>query len=57
MLSGRRPPRPEHPELSERVWKMIEGCWKINPAQRMVITEVVTNLDAEVNAHESRQGL
>ena len=23
MLKGRRPARPDHPELSDRVWKMI----------------------------------
>ena len=36
---------------------MIEGSWKVDPAQRMVIAEVVTILDAEVNAHESQQGV
>jgi len=49
MVNGRRPARPDHPELSDRVWKMIEGCWKSDPAQRKTITEVVTILEAEIN--------
>jgi len=53
MLKGRRPARPDHPQLSDRVWKVIKGCWKGNPARRMAIAEVVTILDAEVNAHKS----
>ena len=54
MLKGRRPGRPDHPELSDRVWKVIKGCWKANPAQRKTIAEVVTALEAEVNAHKPR---
>ena len=51
MLNGRRPPRPDHPELSDRVWEMIEGCWENIPSRRRTITEVITVLDAELN-HE-----
>ena len=54
MLNGRRPSRPDHPGLSDRVWKMIKGCWKGDPAQREKITEVVTILEAEVNAQKSK---
>lgn len=50
MLNGRRPARPDHPELSARVWKLIEGSWKSNPARRKTMAEVVTVLEAEVNA-------
>ena len=49
MSSGRRPPRPNHPELSDRVWEMIEGCWESEPARRRTITEVVVALNAELN--------
>jgi len=52
MVNGRRPPRPNHPELSDRVWGMIKGCWVVNPTQRMTITEVISILDAEVNPHK-----
>jgi len=54
MVNGRRPPRPDHPGLSDRVWEMIEGSWVVNPTQRMTITEVVSILDAEVNPHRSQ---
>ena len=53
MLKGRRPTRPDHPQLSDLVWKVIKGCWKSNPAQRMTIAEVVTTLDIEVNTRKS----
>ena len=54
MLKGRRPRRPDHSELSDRVWKVIKGCWKANPTQRKTIAEVVAVLEAEVNAHKSQ---
>ena len=53
MLKGRRPGRPDHPELSDRVWKMIKGCWKGDPAQRKTMTEVVAVLEAEVKSKRS----
>ena len=53
MLSGRRPTRPNHPELSDRVWEMIEGCWRADPIKRKKITEVVATLEAEINAQKS----
>jgi len=53
MLKGRRPARPNHRELSDRVWKMIRQCWKANPAQRVTIAEIVTALEAEVRVRES----
>ena len=50
MLNGRRPARPDHPELSDGVWKMIKGCWKGDPAQRRTIDEVVAILEVEARA-------
>ena len=49
MLSGRRPPRPAHPELSDRMWGMIKGCWECDPSRRKTITEVIAVLNAELN--------
>ena len=57
MLNGRRPARPEHPELSDRVWKMIKECWKGGLVQRNTMAEVVVVLEAEVNAHKSRRNV
>jgi len=49
MLKGRRPDRPDHPELSDHVWKVIKGCWKENPAKRKTMAQVVTALEAVVS--------
>ena len=49
MLEGHRPSRPNHPELSDRLWGMIQGCWKGGPAQRMLISEVIAVLEVELN--------
>ena len=57
MLGGRRPARPNHPELSNRLWRMIEGCWKVDPTQRKTITKVVAVLEAGVAARRSRSRL
>lgn len=54
MLMGHQPPRPDHPELSNRLWKTIKRCWKVDPAQRETITRVVAVLEAEVAAHQPR---
>jgi len=49
MLKRRLPGRPGHPELSDRVWRMVKGCWKVNPVRRKTITEVVAILKTELN--------
>ena len=54
MLRGRRPARPDHPELSDRLWRMIEGCWKVDPTKRKTIDKVVTALEAGVAARQSK---
>ena len=51
MLNGRRPPRPDHPELSDRIWEMMNGCWESAPSRRRAIAEVIAVLDAELNHH------
>lgn len=54
MWNGHRPDRPHHPELSDRLWRTIEGCWKINPAQRVTIAQVVGVFETEVKVHQAR---
>lgn len=44
MLVGRRPSRPEHPERSDRICEMIEGCWEVIPSRRRKIAEVIVVL-------------
>ncbi|KAF9651178.1 kinase-like protein [Thelephora ganbajun] len=48
MLNGDRPPRPDHPEVSDRVWYMIERCWNRIPSERMSIGGAVDLLEAEL---------
>ena len=55
VVEGRRLGRPDHAELSDRMWKMIKGCWKDNPAQRKMMAEVVTVLEPEVGTHQSQR--
>ena len=51
MWKGHRPARPNHAEASNRVWKMIQGCWKLDPGRRMTIAEVVAVLEEKVATH------
>ena len=44
------PSRPEHLELSDRMWEMIEGCLKKVPSQRKTIGEVVVALETELRS-------
>lgn len=48
MLEGSRPPRPNNPELSDRVWDMISGCWEVIPSHRISIEDVVSVLETEL---------
>ena len=49
MLNGRRPSRPDHPELSDRVWEMIKGCWESVASRRRTIADVIAVLGAELS--------
>ena len=48
MLSGARPPRPGHDEISDRLWHMIEWCWDRVPSKRISVGEAVSILEAEL---------
>ena len=48
MSDGVRPPRPHDPELSDRVWDMINRCWANIPSQRITMGEAVSVLEAEL---------
>ena len=37
---GKRPPRPEHPSCSDRLWRLIQRCWAQDPRSRPKIREV-----------------
>lgn len=42
--------RPEHLELSDSMWEVIEGCLKKVPSQRKAIGEVVVALETELRS-------
>lgn len=52
MWKGKRPTRPHHPELSDNLWAMIEESWRVDPAQRITIRDVVVVLEMEVAAYQ-----
>ena len=45
ITSDRRPPRPDHPQLTDGLWGMIEKCWRTDPSERATIEEVVKFLE------------
>ena len=48
MLSGAKPPRPSHPEISDQVWYLIEQCLDGVPSKRMLAGEAVSTLETEL---------
>lgn len=57
VFSRRLPARPPHLELTDRVWEMIKGCWKVDLAKRRTIDEVITVLEAEANGEKGNGSL
>ena len=52
--NGRRLKRPDHPEPSNGVWKLIKRCWGDDPAKRNTMAEVVIILETEISAYKSK---
>lgn len=48
MLSGARPPRPGHQDVSDQVWCMIERCWQSVTSKSVLAGEVVDLLEGEL---------
>jgi hypothetical protein len=48
LATGARPPRPQHSELSDQIWEVIQQCWHDNACRRMPIKDVVAILEAEI---------
>ena len=47
VLRGERPKRPQDAErlgLDDRMWDMMEGCWRQNPAERLPLGAVIKQL-------------
>ena len=48
MLSGSRPPRPDHNKVSDRAWRMIQSCWNPSVSRRMQMKDAVVSLEKEL---------
>jgi hypothetical protein len=48
MVKGARPSRPDHHEISDRIWRVVERCWHAVPSRRASAEEVVELLEAEL---------
>ena len=46
ITQGRRPPRPEHPLVTGRLWKLMQCSWDQEPSLRPNATEVMQELCA-----------
>jgi len=44
VLTGKRPERPMHPNLTDELWNLTERCWNHDPERRPEISEVVLHL-------------
>lgn len=49
LATGDRPPRPDHPELSDDIWNLIRRCWNDNPSNRPPIETVLATLQEQVS--------
>jgi len=41
VLAGKRPPRPTHPDFTDKLWEITKRCWNQEPRDRPDISEVV----------------
>ena len=48
-LKNDRPLRPDHTEVSDCVWNVIQRCWDRDPFQRMTAADVADLLEAEMH--------
>jgi len=44
IVKGRRPPRPEHPAVTGRLWRLIQRCWDKDPRLRPEAVEALEEL-------------
>ncbi|KAF9647770.1 kinase-like protein [Thelephora ganbajun] len=49
ILSGNRPTRPTHPDLTDDLWEIIQCCWSQDLGHRPDISEVVLRLRTTVD--------
>jgi len=44
ILGGERPPRPTHPALTDRLWKLTQRCWDQEARRRPRLLEILCGL-------------
>jgi len=44
IISGERPGRPPHPNLTDHLWKLIQQCWEGEPRDRPQMDRVIKQL-------------
>ena len=44
IMTGKRPPRPTHPNFTDRLWALTQRCWDQHPQSRPEISEVLRAL-------------
>ena len=49
LATGVRPPRPDHPELSDDIWHLIQQCWDNDPSNRPPIETVLATFQEQAS--------
>jgi len=44
IMGGKRPPRPTHPALTDRLWTLVQRCWDQDSRLRPEVSEVLKDL-------------
>ena len=44
ILNGKHPERPTHSSLTDRLWTLMQQCWRYNPQDRPRVDQVVQQL-------------
>ena len=44
ITTGDRPKRPTHPSFTDRLWKLVQQCWREEPRDRPRIDQVIIEL-------------
>ena len=41
VMSGKRPPRPTHPNFTDELWELTQRCWDQDPRSRPEVSELL----------------
>lgn len=54
VMAGMRPERPTHPDMTDEIWEMVQGCWREDPTKRPKISDVLECLERAANPGSKR---